>query len=168
MSIASDPSSYDAIGIACSLQGYNQVTAASLLSSLQALLEIGTSVAVFVAGFSPRENYLRNVGLCTIFAAFLSACAGEPCYCNCMASATNASSRLLDKCYMIIVLSCRVPALFTLTGGGNVNTPPLCPRCTSCAYAKVAMLCCKTLYSHLYIVTQTGFSISNLGGLGSS
>ena len=64
--------------MACSLQGYNQVTAASVLISLQSLLEIGTTVAVFTVGTGHHGSYLRNMGLCTILAAGISACAGVP------------------------------------------------------------------------------------------
>lgn len=61
----------------CSLQGYNQVSTASILISLQALVEIGSSIAVVTAKLGNHESYLRNMGLCTILAASLSACAGD-------------------------------------------------------------------------------------------
>ncbi|KAL3154194.1 hypothetical protein ABBQ32_013706 [Trebouxia sp. C0010 RCD-2024] len=58
------------------LQGFNRVTAVSLLISGQALLEIAGSVLVFKAGLALRGSYLRSMGLVTLLSAFIAACVG--------------------------------------------------------------------------------------------
>ncbi|DBB06548.1 TPA: hypothetical protein ACH3X1_012088 [Trebouxia sp. C0004] len=58
------------------LQGFNRVTAATMLISGQALLEIAGTLAVFLGGLGSHENYLRNMGLVTLASAFISACVG--------------------------------------------------------------------------------------------
>lgn len=58
------------------MQGFNRVTAVSLLISGQALLEIAGSVLVFKAGLALRGSYLRSMGLVTLLSAFIAACVG--------------------------------------------------------------------------------------------
>jgi hypothetical protein len=58
------------------MQGFNRVTAATMLISGQALLEIAGTLAVFLGGMGSHETYLRNMGLVTLASAFISACVG--------------------------------------------------------------------------------------------
>ena len=58
------------------MQGFNRVTAVSLLISGQALLEIAGSVLVFKAGLELHGSYLLSMGLVTLFSAFIAACVG--------------------------------------------------------------------------------------------
>ena len=58
------------------MQGFNRVTAATMLISGQALLEIAGTLAVFLGGLGSHETYLRNMGLVTLASAFISACVG--------------------------------------------------------------------------------------------
>lgn len=58
------------------MQGFNRVTAVSLLISGQALLEIAGSVLVFKAGLALHGSYLRSMGLVTLLSAFIAACVG--------------------------------------------------------------------------------------------
>lgn len=58
------------------LQGFNRVTAVSLLISGQALLEIAGSVLVFKAGFGLHGSYLPSMGWVTLSSAFIAACVG--------------------------------------------------------------------------------------------
>ena len=58
------------------MQGFNRVTAVSLLISGQALLEIAGSVLVFKAGLALHGSYLRSMGLVTLSSAFIAACVG--------------------------------------------------------------------------------------------
>ena len=71
------------------MQGFNRVTAVSLLISGQALLEIAGSLLVFKAGLGLHGSYLRSMGLVTLSSAFIAACVGitamwEPCYATCV------------------------------------------------------------------------------------
>ena len=63
------------------MQGFNRVTAVSVLISGQALLEIAGTVLVFKGGLGSHESQLRNMGLVTLLSAFIAACVGStnPC-----------------------------------------------------------------------------------------
>lgn len=58
------------------MQGFNRVTAATMLISGQALLEIAGTLVVFLGGLGSHETYLRNMGLVTLASAFVSTCVG--------------------------------------------------------------------------------------------
>jgi hypothetical protein len=58
------------------MQGFNRVTAATMLISGQALLEVAGTLAVFLGGLGSHETYLRNMGLVTLTSASISACVG--------------------------------------------------------------------------------------------
>jgi len=58
------------------VQGFNRVTAATMLISGQALLEVAGTLAVFLGGLGSHETYLRNMGLVTLASASISACVG--------------------------------------------------------------------------------------------
>lgn len=77
LELQTSPSGWQAIA-GYSVQGYNEVTTASILISLQALLEIGGSILVFSPGLGSRATYLQSVGFCTIISAAASATAGMP------------------------------------------------------------------------------------------
>ena len=59
------------------MQGFNRVTAVSLLISGQALLEIAGTLAVFLGRLGPSSVYLHNMGLVTLLSAFIAACVGS-------------------------------------------------------------------------------------------
>ena len=59
-----------------SVQGFNQVTAVSMLISAQALLEIAGTLAVFLGGLGPSQVYLHNMGWVTLLSALIAACVG--------------------------------------------------------------------------------------------
>ena len=58
------------------MQGFNRVSAASMLISGQALLEIAGTLAVFLGGVGSHDAYLRNMGLVTLVCALIAACIG--------------------------------------------------------------------------------------------
>ena len=58
------------------MQGFNRVTAVSLLISGQALLEIAGTLAVFLGHVGPSSVYLHNMGLVTLLSAFIASCVG--------------------------------------------------------------------------------------------
>lgn len=60
------------------MQGFNRVTAVSVLISGQALFEIAGTVLVFKGGFGVHESQLCNMGLVTLLSACLAACVGSP------------------------------------------------------------------------------------------
>ena len=62
------------------MQGFNRVTAVSLLISGQALLEIAGSVLVFKAGLGLYGSYLRSMGLVTLSSAFIASCVGTTAF----------------------------------------------------------------------------------------
>ncbi len=89
------------------MQGFNRVSAASMLISGQAVLEIAGTLAVFLGGLSAHEVYLHNMGLVTLSSAFIAACVGTSPVSQPM-PAVSAFVHAADKicCFFKMQLGC--------------------------------------------------------------